>query len=86
MAEHDEHEKQTLKSYYELLRENRCFRVIWLGEVKIWSHSLWNSNNVIQIPAHLMASCKQKRLDVLCRQRLYRCLLTFLACLSCSLS
>lgn len=35
MADGHEHEKQTLKSYYELLRDNRCFRIIWIGEVRI---------------------------------------------------
>ncbi|KAK9906732.1 hypothetical protein WJX75_007016 [Coccomyxa subellipsoidea] len=33
MSENSEHEQQTLKSYYELLRDNKYFRIIWLGEV-----------------------------------------------------
>jgi hypothetical protein len=34
MADEDhQHEKQTLKSYYELLRDSPCFRILWIGEV-----------------------------------------------------
>ncbi len=30
-----EHTGNTLREYYQLLRDSRCFRIIWIGEVSI---------------------------------------------------
>ena len=34
-AAKSEHTGNTLRDYYQLLRDSRCFRIIWIGEVSI---------------------------------------------------